>query len=213
MLEEKIKMNTELVIQIPAINVQTIVRLQPLDDNKLSDKDFERFVRENPEMRIEQTKEGEIIIMPPTGGTTGFRNFEINGQFYEWHKKNKFGTAFDSSTIFVLPSGAKRSPDLSWIKAERWGKLTKTQQDKFPPICPDFVVELRSKTDSLKDLQNKMKEYVENGAQLGWLIDSANKKVHVYRQNQEVEILNAPNEISGGPLLPGFVLPLKGFWE
>lgn len=206
-------MNTELIVQIPPIDVQTIVHLQSLDGRRLSDDDFERFVRENPEMRIEQTKEGEIIIMPPTGGSTGKRNFEINGQFYDWYKRNKNGVAFDSSTIFVLPNGAKRSPDLSWIKTERWNALTKAQQDKFPPLCPDFVVELRSKTDSLKDLQNKMNEYIENGAELGWLIDPAHRNVYVYRQNKQAEILNAPDKINGDPLLPGFVLSLKEFWE
>lgn len=206
-------MSVEFVVKIPQIEFQTIIHLKSLNGKKFGDEDFENFVRENSEMRIEQTKEGEIIIMPGTGALTGNRNFRLAGRFWNWVEKDKTGVGFDSSTIFTLPNGARRSPDVSWIRKERWNALTKEQQEKFSPICPDFVVELRSKTDSLKSLQAKMNEYIENGAQLGWLIDPTKRKVHVYCPNKEVEILNNPKEVSGDPVLPGFTLKLKDFWE
>ena len=206
-------MSVELTINVPQTGNPLTAYFRSTNGKKLGDRDFEEFCRDNPELKVEQTAEGEIVIMPPTGGTTGFRNFEINGQFYDWFKKKKTGRAFDSSTTFVLPNGAKRSPDLSWVKIEHWNALTKEQQDKFPPLCPDFVVELRSKTDSLKTLQAKMREYIENGAQLGWLIDPTKRKVHVYRPNEAAEILNEPGEISGEPLLQKFTLKLKDFLE
>lgn len=207
-------MTTEqITVQIPTLEMQTIIHLQPLDGERLSDADFEKLARNNGDMRIEQNATGEVIIMPPTGGTTGKRNFSLNGQLYVWNTNTQLGEAFDSSTIFVLPNGAKRSPDASWVKKERWNKLTRKQQDEFPPVCPDFVVELRSRTDALKPLQEKMQEYTENGAQLGWLIDPTKRRVHVYRPQTETEILDQPETVSGEPLLPGFVLKLKDFWN
>jgi Uma2 family endonuclease len=207
-------MSVEYTINIPRVKNLLLARLAPTNGKKLSDKEFEEFCRDNPELRAELTAEGEIFFMPPTGGTTGIHNFSLIFEFGKWHVKNiKKGFAFDSSTVFVLPNGAKRSPDLAWVKAERWNALTKEQQDKFPPLCPDFVVELRSKTDLLKTLQAKMREYIENGAQLGWLIDPTKRKVHVYRPNEAAEILNEPGEISGEPLLQKFTLKLKDFWE
>jgi Uma2 family endonuclease len=205
-------MNNNFVVNVSTLPAPFVGRFQT-NGAKMSDEDFERFCQQNSEMRIEQTKEGEIIIMPGTGGFTGNRNFRLIGLFSQWHYSHKIGIAFDSSTVFVLPNGAKRSPDLSWIKLERWNALTKREQEKFPPLCPDLVVELRSTTDSLKTLQAKMLEYIENGAQLGWLIDPTKRKVHVYRQNEAVEILDAPAEISGEPLLPKFTLKLTDFWE
>jgi Uma2 family endonuclease len=206
-------MSAGLTINIPQTTNPLTAYFRSTDGKKLGDREFEQFCRDNPELKVEQTAEGEIVIMPPTGGTTGNRNFLLIGEFYRWTLRNKKGLAFDSSTIFLLPNGAKRSPDLSWVKIERWNRLTKEQQDKFPPLCPDFVVELRSKTDSLKTLQAKMQEYIENGAELGWLIDSTKRKVHVYRPNEAVEILNEPKKISGEPLLPKFTLKLNDFWD
>jgi Uma2 family endonuclease len=207
-------MSVEFVVNVPRTRFHAVSHLTFRGvGKKFNDKDFEDFCRDNPELKVEQNAEGEIVIMPPTGGTTGNRNFSLIGRFYQWASKNKQGFAFDSSTVFVLPNGAKRSPDLSWVKIERWNALTKEQQDKFPPLCPDFVVELRSKTDSLKTLQAKMQEYIENGSELGWLIDPIKRKVHVYRPNKAVEILDSPTEISGEPLLPKFTLELKDFWE
>ncbi len=180
---------------------------------KINDDEFEIFCRHNPDVEIELTKEGELVIMPPTGGETGIRNFSLIGLFFNWVEKDQSGIAFDSSTVFKLPNGAKRSPDLSWIKNERWETLSKDERVKFPPLCPDFVVELRSPSDSLKNLQNKMSEYLENGASLGWLIDPSERKVYVYRPNVEMEILENPTEVSGEPLLENFTLTMTKIWD
>lgn len=179
---------------------------------EISDDRFEDFCRQNPDVEMEMTKEGELVIMPPTGGTTGNRNFSLIVVFGNWLEKDGRGIGFDSSTVFKLPNGAKRSPDLSWVKNERWEKLTAKEQEKFPPLCPDFVVELRSPSDSIKNLQNKMTEYIENGAALGWLIDPLEKKVYVYAPDSEIEILDNPKQVSGEPLLEGFVLNVKKLW-
>ena len=179
---------------------------------KMNDDEFEKFCRHNPDLEIELTKEGELVIMPPTGGETGIRNFKLIFEFGKWLEKHSNGVAFDSSTVFRLPSGAKRSPDLAWIKNERWENLNDEEQEKFPPLCPDFVVELRSPSDSLVNLQNKMIEYIENGASLGWLIDPLERKVHVYRQGEEAKILDDPKQVSGEPLLKGFTLNVKKLW-
>jgi len=179
---------------------------------KINDDEFEDFCRHNPDVEIELTKEGKLVIMPPTGGETGIRNFTLIGNFFNWLEKDKSGVGFDSSTVFVLPSGAKRSPDLAWAKNEKWNALSAEEKKKFPPLCPDFVVELRSPSDSLVNLQNKMKEYIENGAALGWLIDPLEKKVHVYRPDAETEVLDNPKQVGGEPLLKGFSLNVKKLW-
>ncbi|WGV24368.1 Uma2 family endonuclease [Halotia branconii] len=176
---------------------------------ELSDEQFFQMCQKNSNYRFERTASGEILIMPPTGSDTGNRNFDLAVELGIWNKQTKLGKGFDSSTGFTLPNGAKRSPDASWIKIERWNALTPEQQEKFAPICPDFVVELRSVSDSLKDLQEKMQEYIENGAQLGWLIDRKNKRVEIYRPNKDVEILDNPTSLSGENVLPGFVLNLQ----
>lgn len=180
---------------------------------KMTDDEFDNFCRHNPDMQIELTKEGELIIMPPTGGETGIRNFSLIGIFFNWVEKDKSGVAFDSSTIFRLPNGARRSPDLSWIKNEKWNALSADDKRKFPPLCPDFVVELRSPTDSLANLQNKMAEYIENGASLGWLIDPSERKVYVYRPQSESETLENPENVSGEPLLKKFSLEMSKIWD
>ena len=179
---------------------------------KMDEDDFFEFCRANPELRIERTTKGEIIIMPPTGGEIGGSNFELTGIFRSWVKTDGTGKGFDSSTGFHLPNGADRAPDVAWVKLERWNALTPEQRRKFPPLCPDFVVELRSATDSVADLQAKMAEYLENGAQLGWLIDPREKKVYIYRPQQPVECLDNPTSIAGDPLLRGFVLELREVW-
>ncbi|MEJ7862559.1 MAG: Uma2 family endonuclease [Pyrinomonadaceae bacterium] len=179
---------------------------------KMNDDEFEKFCRHNPDVEIELTKEGELVIMPPTGGQTGIRNFSLIGYFFNWLKKDKSGVGFDSSTVFVLPNGAKRSPNLAWAKNEKWNALSDEEKQKFPPFCPDFMVEMRSPSDSIVNLQNKMMEYIENGASLGWLIDPFEKKVYVYRQNEEAEILDNPSKVSGEPLLKKFVLNVKKLW-
>jgi Uma2 family endonuclease len=179
---------------------------------KMNDDEFEKFCRQNPDVEIELTKEGELVIMPPTGGKTGHRNVSLIVEFGNWAEKDESGLAFDSSTVFKLPNGAKRSPNLAWIKNGRWEKLSDEEQEKFPPLCPDFLVELRSPSDSLLNLQNKMSEYIENGAALGWLIDPLEKKVYVYRPAAETEVLDNPKQVSGEPLLKGFSLNARKLW-
>lgn len=178
----------------------------------MSDREFFEFCQLNRDWRIEQTREGDIIIMPPTGGETGRRNFTLAGLFSIWIEQDDTGIGFDSSTGFTLPNGAKRSPDLAWIKRERWKALTEAERQIFPPLCPDFVVELRSQSDTLATLQTKMAEYMANGALLGWLIDPLEKNVYIYRPHSEVRCLNNPETVSGESVLPGFVLSLQRLW-
>jgi Uma2 family endonuclease len=178
----------------------------------LTGEDFDQLVRDNPELRMELTATGELILMSPTGSKTGLLNAELNLQFGTWAKKDHSGVVFDSSTLFVLPNGARRSPDLSWVKRERWEALTKEEQEGFAPLCPDFVIELRSRSDNLPPLEEKMLEYVGNGALLGWLIDPLKKQVFIYRPNQAAEILEDPDTVSGDPELPGFKLNARELW-
>jgi Uma2 family endonuclease len=185
------------------------LNIQSLD---LSEEQFELLCRDNRDMRIELTAEGELLIMPPTGYMSGWRNSILNYQLVAWAKVDGTGICFDSSTLFTLPNGAKRSPDVSWILHERCNTLTDDEKEGFAPICPDFVIELRSPTDSLSTLQNKMVEYIANGARLGWLIDPKSKQVFVYRPNQAVECLENPASVSGEPVLNGFALNLAEIW-
>lgn len=190
--------------------IQTVVMMPEIEHARMTDAEFMEFCAQNPELRIEMTSKGELIVMSPVTGRGGNRNFFLTGRFFGWAENDNTGVGFDSSTCFTLPNGAKRSPDVSWIRRERWDSLTPEEQDEFPPICPDFVVELRSKSDRLKMLEEKMEEYLLNGAGLGWLIDPLQKRVHIYRPGSPVEILNQPQEVSGEPLLKGFVLNLAG---
>lgn len=172
---------------------------------------FDDLVRLNPSLRIEQTSDGEVVFMTPTGGESGYRNTKIIAQLSNW-SESYGGRAFDSSTLFRLPNGAKRSPDASWITLSRWQALSLAERKGFPPLCPDFVIELRSETDRLIDLQEKMDEYMANGAQLGWLIDPLLRKVHIYKSGHNPIILSAPDSLSGEDLLPGFHLNLQAVW-
>ncbi|SKB11831.1 conserved hypothetical protein [Planktothrix sp. PCC 11201] len=194
--------------------------LQPLAVNispalilSITHEDFLQLAQINRDLQLERTAQGELIVMPPTGSETGNRNLDIAGQLWLWNRQNQLGIAFDSSTGFHLPNGADRSPDVSWIRQERWDLLTQEEREIFAPICPDFVLELRSKNDSIEKLQAKMIEYIENGASLGWLIDRKNKTVEIYRQNQDVELLNHPLSLSGEDILPGFMLDLTEVWK
>lgn len=167
----------------------------------------------NRELRLERTAKGHLIVNPPTGGETGHRNFSIIGQLSGWFEANDtLGIGFDSSTGFELPNGAHRSPDATWVRQARWAALSPAQRAGFVPLCPDFVIELRSKTDQLKTLRAKMQEYLDNGAQLGWLIDPTNKRVEIYRPGQGVEGLERPMTLSGEAVLPRFTLNLKRIW-
>ena len=179
----------------------------------LTDEQFFLLCQNNGDYRFERTASGELIIMPPTGGETGNRNFEITIQLGIWNKTYNLGKGFDSSTGFKLPSGANRSPDASWVKQERWEALSPQQKRKFIPLCPDFIVELRSPTDSIKQLQAKMQEYIDNGARLGWLIDPETKTVEIYRCDRPVELLDNPISLSGEDVLPEFVLDISSIWS
>ncbi|OLD26101.1 MAG: hypothetical protein AUJ04_06625 [Acidobacteria bacterium 13_1_40CM_3_55_6] len=179
---------------------------------RVSPEQFQALCRDNPELRLELTAEGELIVMPPTGSKTGLRNSTLAVRVGEWSERDGSGVAFDSSAGFTLPNKAIRSPDASWVKRERWELLSKEDQESFAPLCPDFVVELRSPGDRLHDLKEKMAEYMNNGAQLGLLIDPFERRVYVYRQHHEVEILDEPESVSGEPELKGFVLDMKEFW-
>ncbi|MGK7960039.1 Uma2 family endonuclease [Crocosphaera sp.] len=179
---------------------------------KLTDETFYQLCRNNPDIKFERNSKGEILIMSPTGGETGNINAELLIEFGFWNRQYKLGKLFDSSTCFKLPNGANRSPDIAWIKQERWDRLTPEEKTKFPPISPDFVLELLSPSDSLKDTQNKMKEYQDNGVKLGWLINRKNQQVEIYRLNQPKEILTSPNTLSGETILPNFTLNLQIIW-
>ena len=189
------------------VNIPTNLTLQ------VSHEQFVELALANRDLQLERTATGELIVMPPTGSETGNKNFDISGQIWLWNRQSKLGVAFDSSSGFHLPNGADRSPDAAWIRQERWDALTKEQQETFAPICPDFVLELRSKNDNIEPLRAKMREYLENGARLGWLIDRKNQKVEIYRQNRDVEVLDRPLSLSGEDVLPGFVLDLTEVWN
>ena len=180
---------------------------------KMSDREFFEMCQMNRDWKFERTSDGDLIVMAPTGGQTGKRNFQLTTLFGVWVSNDGAGIGFDSSTGFTLPNGAKRSPDLAWVRRSRWEALTIDEKEEFPPLCPDFVVELRSRSDSLERLQSKMEEYIENGAQLGWLIDARERKVYIYRPGEEVICLENPDSISGDPLLPGFELDLRRLWD
>ena len=179
---------------------------------ELTDEQFELICRNNRDLRFERTATGELVIMAPTGGETGNYNLNLGSQVFVWDIPQITGKAFDSSTAFKLPNGATRSPDVSWVSLERWQALSKEQQRKFVPLCPDFVIELRSPSDELHDLQQKMQEYLDNGLRLGWLIDPDTQQVEIYRPGQPVEVLQNPKTLSGESVLPGFVLDLSSIF-
>ncbi len=170
------------------------------------------FCQLNSHLRIERTATGELIIMSPAGSETGNRNAKLMQQLANWTDKDGTGIEFDSSAGFILPNGATRSPDASWIKLTRWNSLSDVQKAKFAPICPDFVVEIRSPSDNLKVLQDKMEEYIDNGASLGWLIDRQNHQVYIYQPGKNIECLDNPATVSGDSLLTGFSLDLTKIW-
>jgi len=187
-----------------------VLRLKPVI--QMSDEQLLELCQLNRDLRIECTREGDLIIMPPAGGESGRQNFNLAALFGQWVHADGTGVGFDSSTGFTLPNGAMRSPDLAWVRRPRWEALTQEERRRFPPLCPDFVLELRSRSDPLGYVQAKMQEYMDNGAQLGWLIDPLERKVSIYRLGAEVEVLDNPSALSGDPELPGFVLPLGEVW-
>jgi len=177
----------------------------------LTDQQFYQLCQTNEQYQLEQTAQGELLVMPPVGGISGNREADLNADVVIWNRQTQLGKVFSSSTIFSLPQGGKRSPDVAWIANERWQALSSEEQEQFAPICPDFVIELRSRSDALSQLQGKMQEYLNSGLRLGWLIDPQNQQVEIYRQNQEVEILSLPTTLSGESVLPGFSLELPRY--
>ncbi|HEX3183470.1 MAG TPA: Uma2 family endonuclease [Pyrinomonadaceae bacterium] len=178
----------------------------------VSHREFEQLCREYPDLRLELTSSGELIVMPPTGLRTGTRNADLTYQLTAWTKNDRSGVCFDSNTAFTLPNGAIRSPDGSWMSRMKWDSISDFEKDRFSHVCPDFVVELRSGTDSLRTLFQKMEEYITNGATLGWLIDPQAHRVYVYRAAEEPIVLEDPTVVSGEPLLHGFELQMEEIW-
>ena len=174
----------------------------------ISDEQFFQLCIRNSDIKFERNANGEIIIMPPTGGETGRRNASLIGRFIIWNEQAKLGQVFDSSTGYKLPNKANRSPDVSWIRQERWDSLTSEQREKFIPLAPDFALELMSPSDTLVNVRAKMREYLDNGVKLGWLINPKAKQIEIYRLGQDVELLDSPQSISGEDILPGFTLDL-----
>ncbi|MBD2082298.1 Uma2 family endonuclease [Leptolyngbya sp. FACHB-17] len=184
-----------------------VINLRPTIE--LTDDEFLNFCQQNPELRIESTATGALVVMPPTGGGSGKRNAELTTDVTLWNRQTELEVVFDSSTVFKLPNGARRSPDVAWIANDRWNALTPEDQERFPPIAPNFVIELRSRTDDLEDLEAKMQEYMENGVHLGWLIDPITQQIKIDCQEQPVETLQSPDILSGETVLPEFVLDLS----
>jgi Uma2 family endonuclease len=186
------------------INLEPVVHI--------TDEQFYRLCQANPDVKLERSAAGDLIVMAPTGGETGSYNSEINAEFVIWNRQARLGKVFDSSTCFKLPKGGERSPDVAWVSLEQWNRLSREQQRKFPPIAPDFVLELLSPTDSLEKTQAKMQEYMNSGVRLGWLIDRDDRNVEIYRLNPSVEVLRDPKQLSGQDVLPGFVLDMNVVW-
>jgi Uma2 family endonuclease len=199
--------NQELLDVYPPCVVQLLPVLE------MSDDQFYEFAQLNRDLRMERNARGDLIIMPPTGFNTGDKESEIIMQLRLWAKKDGTGTASGPSTGFRLPNKAVRAPDASWIRNTRLAQLTNEQLERFIPLCPDFVIELRSPTDSLTVLSEKMAEFIENGTQLGWLIDPQTRRVHVYRPALSIDVQDCPASISGEPELPGFELDLREIWQ
>lgn len=176
---------------------------------RLTATQFYRICRANPELRLERSASGKLIIISPAGTETGARNSSLTGQLWSWNERTGLGQVFDSSAGFNLPDGATRSPDASWVSQSRWQQLSAAEKKRFAPLCPDFVAELRSPGDNLAELQSKMDEYMANGARLGWLLDTVRQRVEIYRPGQQVEIVENPDSLSGELVLPGFKLDLS----
>jgi len=189
-----------------------VLRITPLVGELDDDRLFE-FCQLNQQLRIERTSDGEVVVMPPTGGDVASFEFRLAAVFGNWVEADGRGLGFGPSAGFILPNGAERSPDLAWVERSRWDALTPQQRAKFPPLCPDFVAEVRWRTDTLRALQEKMQEYLDNGARLGWLIDPLGKEVHVYRPGAEPVCLEDPESVVGDPVLPGFTLQLRRLWS
>lgn len=190
-----------------------MVALQLKPILELTDAVFEQLCRQNPDLRLERTAQGELIAMAPAGSETGYYNADLLGQLWQWNRQKRLGIVLDSSAGFTLPNGAIRSPDAAWISLPRWHALTPEQRRRFAPLCPDFVLELKSPSDDLSTLQAKLQEYMENGAQLGWLIDPETCQVYCYRLGQPVQVCDRPNTLSADPVLPNFTMDFTLIWS
>jgi Uma2 family endonuclease len=179
-----------------------------LENVGLTDEQFERLCWANKDWQFERTAKGKFVIMPPGGGVSGNREADLITDLNLWNRQTGLGKVFSSSTIFRLPNGGDRAPDAAWVEGSRWDALTEEERESFPPICPDFVIELRSRTDALTPLREKMQEYLHSGLRLGWLINPQQQQVEIYRPNRNVEIVRFPVRLSGEAVLPGFVLDL-----
>jgi Uma2 family endonuclease len=180
---------------------------------ELTDEQFYEICQNNRDLKFERNANGELIVMAPIGGESGRHEADLITDLNIWNRHANLGVVLSSSTGFKLPNGADRSPDAAWVQLERWESLTPEQRRKYPPLCPDFAIELRSETDSLSVLQKKMQEYINNGARLGWPIDPRNRRVEIYRPHQAVEILESPTSLSGEDVLPGFMLQLARIFD
>ena len=179
---------------------------------ELSNDQFYQLCRNHRDLKFERTAQGELVIMSPVGGEGGSREADLIGDLVYWNRRTQLGKVFSSSTCFRLPNGADRSPDVAWVTLERWNQLTPEQQKKFPPICPDFVIELRSESDTLEPLQQKMQEYLSNGLRLGWLVNPQKRQVEIYRANQDKQVLENLKHLDGEDVLPDFVFDLSILW-
>lgn len=189
-----------------------VPRLDLSSVTTLTDEQFYDLCRANPDVKFERNADGTLVIMSPTGGETGNRNSELLADLVIWNRQTQLGVCFDSSTCFKLPNGAQRSPDLAWIRRDRWQALSPRQREQFPPIAPDFVLELLSPSDTLPEICTKMAEYMANGVRLGWLIDRQTRTVEIYQPHQPVQSLHDPAEIADDTVLPGFRLSLEAIW-
>ncbi|WP_250123201.1 Uma2 family endonuclease [Chroococcidiopsis sp. CCMEE 29] len=188
-----------------------ILNLKPFVE--LSDDQFYELCQNHRDLKFERTAQGELVIVTPVGGEGGSREADLIGDLVYWNRQTQLGKVFSSSTCFKLPNGADRSPDAAWIVLERWNQLTSEQQKKFPPVCPDFVIELRSESDALESLQQKMQEYISNGLRLGWLVNPQDRQVEVYKANRVKRVLENPKQVDGEDVLPGFVFELSILWD
>ena len=191
----------------------TLPLLVDMQGVHLTDEQFYQLCIHNPELIIERNAKGVLIVMSPVGGDSGNREMDLGGELYVWNKQTQLGKVFSSSTLFKLPGGSDRSPDAAWVELSRWQALTPEQRKRFPPIAPDFVIELRSRTDDLATLQAKMQEYLDSGVRLGWLFNPQDQQVEVYRQGQDKEVKSLPVQLSGEAVLPGFILQVDPFTD
>jgi Uma2 family endonuclease len=204
---------TEIFLKEIFLKETPMIALNLRPTLQLTDEVFEQLCQQNPNLRLERTAQGELIAMSPAGSESGYRNADLLGQLWQWNRQRQLGIVFDSSAGFTLPNGAIRSPDAAWIEQSRWERLTPEQRRKFAPICPDFVLELKSPSDDLASLQAKLQEYIDNGAQLGWLIDPETQQVYVYRPGQTVQTLERPASLAGDPVLPSLVMDFTLIWS